>query len=338
MTCTLDGTPLPACPDSKSVTLPEGFSHTFIARWKRPSRRISRRRCKTISFRILDTVLVSGPPTTSNSKSGGIHGSTGLGHEVRLRRSTTATSRTARARAPTAPAPLTLKDLAEGAHTLRIYAVDGQDADYVPVTRTCSGRHDRYLLSRSPPGADGTLQLHLQRALGPLRVPTRQRSRSHRAQPGSKAQPGPRPASDRRESHRSGRQRQRHRYAHVVDRGARSRPRAACGLPTPPARSAKPAKLATIAGKRKVSAGSARSTSPTVTCPSGATCAITAPKTATVTIAHKRYTVTVTKTNTRVHTQTPSTTAYAKLKGRTGSVKVTIGATPPRARPPPRSP
>ena len=93
----------------------------------------------------------------------------------------------------------------------------------------------------------------------------------------------------------------------------------------PPQPSAKPAKIATIAGKRKVSAKRTVDIA-TVTCPAGATCAITAPKTATVTIAHKRYTVTVTKTKTRVSLKL-TTTAYAKLKGRTGSVKVTIGAT-----------
>ena len=69
-----------------------------------------------------------------------------------------------------------------------------------------------------------------------------------------------------------------------------------------------------------------------MSCPAGATCAITTPKTVAVKIAGKRYTVTVTKTKTRVGLKLTKA-AYAKLKGGMGRVTVPVGATPP-ARPP----
>ena len=88
---------------------------------------------------------------------------------------------------------------------------------------------------------------------------------------------------------------------------------------------AKPAAISTFAGKRKVSKQRTVEIA-TVSCPAGATCAITTPKTVAVKIAGKRYTVTVTKTKTRVGLKLTKA-AYAKLKGRTGRVTVPVGAT-----------
>ena len=100
-TCTLQGAPLPTCPESQSVTLPEG-AYTFTAQGRDFSDNLGA--VETRWFRILDTELVSAPPTTSNARTATFTVSSVLGTSFDCG-STAASSRPARSRAPTAPAP-----------------------------------------------------------------------------------------------------------------------------------------------------------------------------------------------------------------------------------------
>ncbi len=317
VTCAVDGTPLPECPSSQAVTLPEG-SHTFTARGSDLSENLSSPVQK--AFRILDTVLVSGPPSSSNSKTAAFTVSTGLGTRFDCALDNRYLG-TCAPKGADGTGTVTLSNLAEGEHTMRIYAVDGQDADYVPVTRTWTVDTIAPNVTLTA-GADATFSFTSNEPSARFEC----RLDSDDFTP---CMTGLKPSLSAGE----------HRIAvRAIDRAGNVSATAThtwsiAGPPPviqapvvqPPQRSVKPAEISTIAGKRKVSTKRLVDIA-TITCPAGATCAITAPKTATVTIAHKRYTVTVTKTKTRVSLKLTAT-AYAKLKGRTGSVKVTIGAT-----------
>jgi hypothetical protein len=109
--------------------------------------------------------------------------------------------------------------------------------------------------------------------------------------------------------------------AHTWSVAAPATPPAAGPRPLAP----QPAAIAARAGRRTVSSRRTVEIA-TVTCPAGATCAISVPRTATLRIAGKGYTVAVTRTGTRVGLKL-TRTAFARLKGRTGRVTVRVGAT-----------
>ena len=104
--------------------------------------------------------------------------------------------------------------------------------------------------------------------------------------------------------------------------------------PTPtstPTPQAKPASISTLAGKRKVDA-KRRVKVATVSCPAGASCTVTVPKTVKVKINRKTFTLTLIAPKTlaggrsaNISLQLPKT-AYARLKKRTTSVSVKITA------------
>jgi hypothetical protein len=273
------------------------------------------------TFRILETVLVSAPPTTSNSRTGTFRVSSGLGTTFDC----TLDGRfikTCATKGPDGTGTVTLPDLADGAHTLRVYAVDGQDADTVPLSRT-------WTVDTVAPEvtlvADDDATFSFTSNEATARFDCRLDDGDFvPCVSGLKPSVGP----------------GAHRFAvRAVDRagnvGAAVTRTWSVAAPAPgPAASAddqpepprgKPALFSTFAGKRKV--GRNRTVViATIACPAGATCAVTAPKTTTVKIAGKRYTVKVTKTKTRVGLELTKA-AYARLKGRTGSATVRVSAT-----------
>jgi hypothetical protein len=321
VTCTLDGSPLLTCPDSQSLTLPEG-SHTFTVRGSDLSENLASPVQKP--FRILDTVLLSGPPSVSNFKTATFKVSTGMGTSfdclIDARYVQTCATRNA-----DGTGTLTLPDLAEGQHTLRIYARDGLDDDPVPIVRAwtvdtiapavslTAGADATFSFASNEPEASFECQLDDEQftpcvtGLKPTLSPGEHRIAVRAVDPAGNVSASV-----------------THTWSIAAPTFAPPAVKTAQPRPKSPA-------LSTIAGKRFVS------TKRTVdiakmTCPTGVTCALTTPKTATLTIAHKRYTVSVTKTTTRV-TLKLTTTAYAKLKRRTGHAAVTISATAPGAPP-----
>lgn len=319
-TCTLNGAELQACPDEQSLTLPEG-AYTYAVRGRDLSENLGTAPPQT--FRILETVLVSAPPTTSSSRAATFTVSSGLGTTFDC----TLDGRfikTCATKGPDGTGTVTLPDLADGAHTLRVYAVDGQDADTVPLSRTWT------VDTVAPEVAlvandDATFSFTSNEATARFDC---------RIDAGDfvPCVSGLKPSVDPGE----------HRFAvRAVDRagnvGAAVTRTWSVAAPAPapgPAPSAddepepprgKPALLSTFAGRRKVDKHRTVIIA-TIACPAGARCAITVPKTTTVKIAGKRYTVKVTKTKTRVGLELTKA-AYARLKGRTGSATVRVAAT-----------
>lgn len=318
VTCTVQGAPLASCPDSQSVTLSEG-AYTFTARGKDLSDNLSSPVSK--SFRILDTELVSAPTSTSNARTAVFTVSTGLGTTFDCtfdnRRLPACATRGA-----DGTGTVTLPNLADGSHTLRVYARDGQDVDYVPATHT-------WTVDTVAP--DVTLVAHPDASFTFASADAT--ARFECAIDGAAfdaCPPAVRPGAGPGE----------HRIAvRAVDRAGNV---SAVATETwtvaavveevrPNAKPAAPATLSALAGKRKVSRTRTVDLA-TLTCPVGAACAITAPKTATVKIAGKRYKVTVTKRGSRLGLKLTKA-AYTKLKGRTGTVSLTIGATATGASP-----
>jgi hypothetical protein len=313
-TCTLQGTVLPTCPDAQDVTLPEG-AYTFSVRGEDVSENVSAPVQR--SFRILDTVLVSGPASVSNAKTATFTVSSTLG----TRFDCTLDARYIRACATPGADGLgtvTLPDLAEGRHTLRVYAVDGQDADTVPVTRIWTVDTLAPVATLAA-GADGTFAFASSEETARFEC---QVDGAPFVPCAAEFQPAVGPGE--------------HRIAvRAVDRAGNLSATVthtwsvAAPVPSPPvaqpSQHAQPAAISTLAGRRKVSRQRTVELA-RVTCPAGAACPITAPRTAKVKIAGKRYTVAVTRTKRRVGLKL-SKAAYAKLKGRTGSVTVTVSAT-----------
>lgn len=93
------------------------------------------------------------------------------------------------------------------------------------------------------------------------------------------------------------------------------------------------ATISALAGKRKVAKATRKVTIATIACPAGATCSISAPKTAKLKLGKKTYTLAVTAAKRLAGsrklnvTLTLSRAAYAKLKSGTVSVKVSATAT-----------
>lgn len=131
-TCSVDGAPPIACSGSFTATPAEG-THTFSVRGT--DRSGNQGAPATVSVRIVDTALVSGPADVSNQRTPTftVGSLAGTGFDCAVDAAGFAPCAT---KEPDGRARITLPSLAEGTHTFRVRAKDGADSDRVPVVRT----------------------------------------------------------------------------------------------------------------------------------------------------------------------------------------------------------